>query len=169
MLAAVFCASSPQAAQAQPDVNNAPKAENPGNGRQRANRRNRANRPGANGEQALQRAVERDLTAAELIAGKPLTDEQKQKVREATALRENAVQAAREKYLTDLAQATGIEIDEVRLKMRQATLRQRLNGQRLNGQGANGAAGQNGQARRRNRRNNPNAAPANGAAQVQAQ
>ena len=120
---------------AQPDVNNAPKAENPANRDRKANRQKRRDAVGANGANgnvlnANGRAVkptveERDLAIAELVLGKPLSDEQKAKVREASALRENTLQAAQEKYVSDLAQATGLEIDELRLKMRQAAMTQR--------------------------------------------
>ncbi len=112
-------------AQAQPDPNNAVKGQNPPN-RLRRNKNNR----GQNGARAQARLMERELAAAEVVAGKPLTDDQKQKVRDNVTAREDAVRAAREKYVTDLAATLGMEPDEVRLKLREAQAkgRRQLNG-----------------------------------------
>jgi hypothetical protein len=135
----------PVAAQAQPETN-APKGQNPPNRTRRA-RGQKGQRGQRNAEKQLARTQERELAAAEVIAGKPLTDEQKQKVSDAVKAREEVTRAAREKYVTDLAASLGLDPDAVRLKMRDAMRA-----------GARGAAGAGG-----GRRNRANAAGVAGA------
>ncbi len=108
-------------AQAQPDPNAPPMAQNPPNRnrRNRGQRGNKGNR-GQMGAKAQARMMDRELATAEAVAGKPLTDEQKQKVRDNVKAREDAIRAAREKYVTDLAASLGMEPDAVRLKLREA-------------------------------------------------
>lgn len=130
----------PVSSWAQPDPNNAAKAQNP------ANRARRARGQNGQGAKAKARMEERELAAAEAVAGKPLTDEQKQKVREALAAREEVVRTAREKYITEMAASLGMEPDAVRLKMREANAKRNAAG------GAGNGAG-NGAGRRGGRRN----------------
>ncbi len=144
----------PMSAQAQPDPNNAPKAQNPANRARRAKGQKRQ-RGQRNMEKQLARAQERELATAEAVAGKPLTDEQKQKVRDAVKSREEVLRDAREKYTTDLAASLGMEPDAVRLKMREA------NAKRNGAVGAQGAARQGGA--RQGRRNRNAVAPVPGA------
>ena len=110
---------------AQPDPNNAPKAQNPPNRTRRAK-----GQRGQKGQNAQVRArVEaRELATAEAVAGKPLTDEQKQKVRTALTAREEAVRTAREKYIADMAASLNMEPDAVRLKMREANAKRNADG-----------------------------------------
>ena len=133
-------------AQAQPDPNNAAKAENPPN-RARRNKGQKGGR-GQQGAKALARMQEREMATAEEVAGKPLTDEQKQKVRDALAAREEVTRTAREKYISELAASLGMEPDAVRLKMREANAKRNGQGQ---GQGNAQGAGRAGRAGRRNR------------------
>jgi hypothetical protein len=107
----------PMSAQAQPDLNNAAKARNPPNRARRA-KGQKGQRAQRNIEKQQARAQERELATAEAIAGKPLTEEQKQKVRDAVNAREEVLRTAREKYVTDLAASLDMEPDAVRLKMR---------------------------------------------------
>ena len=120
---------------AQPDPNNAGKAQNPAN---RAGRARGAR--GANGQGAVAKArmEARELAVAEAIAGKPLTDEQKQKVREALAAREEAVSEAREKYIAEMAASLGVEPGAVRFQMRGANARRNMAGGQGEGQGRRG-------------------------------
>ena len=115
----------PESAWAQPDPNAPAMAQNPANRARRAK-----GQKGMNGQnpKAQARMQEREMATAEAIAGKPLTDEQKQKVRESLAAREEAVREAREKYITEMAASLGMEPDAVRLKMREANARRNAAG-----------------------------------------
>ena len=137
--------------QAQPDENNAAKAVNPPNRRGGARR---AGRGAGNAERMRARLEEREMAAAEAVAGKPLTDEQKQKVRAAFTAREEATRAAREKYVGELAASLGMEPDEVRLKLRDANVRRNQAGMgaaAAEGGGRGARGGRAGRAGRRNR------------------
>ena len=135
--------------QAQPDPNAVPKAENPTNRQQRQR---------MTPEQRLKMTQDREIAMIEQATGKTLTDAQKEEVRTASAARQTAVQAAQDKYLADVSKATGIEVDELKMKMRGARGRNVMNA--MNGQnGQNGQNNRRGQ-NRQNRRNQNNAVAA---------
>ena len=133
--------------QAQPDPNAVPKAENPNNRQQRQR---------ITPEQRLKMTQDREIATIEQATGKTLTDAQKEEVRTASATRQAALQTAQDKYLEDVSKATGVEVDELKMKMRGARGRNAMNA--LNGQnGQNNRRGQNRQNRRT--QNNNVAAP----------
>ena len=125
--------------QAQPDPNAVPKAGNPTNRQQRQR---------VTPEQRLKMTQDREIAMIEEATGKTLTDAQKEEVRTASTVRQAALQAAQDKYLEDLSKTTGLEVDELKLKMRGVRGRNAMNA--LNGQDAqNNRRGQN----RRNQKN----------------
>ena len=141
---------------AQPDPNAVPKADNPDN-RQRRQR--------MTPEERLKMVQDQEIAMLEKATSKTLTDAQKEEVRTASAARQAAVQAAQDKYLEDVSKATGLEVDELKMKMRgmrgMSGGRNAANGMdAMGGQGAkngkNKAAGQN----KKNRRNQNNDVPA---------
>lgn len=58
--------------------------------------------------------TKRVLTGIEAKSGKALTDEQKTQLNAAHRTRQTAVEAAREKFLTDAAAITGLSVEEMR-------------------------------------------------------
>lgn len=128
--------------QAQPDPNAVPKAGNPNN-RQKGQKRQRVTP-----EERLKMVQDNEIAMLEQATGKTLTDAQKVEVRAASDARQAAVQAAQDAYLQDVSKATGIEVDELKLKMRAA--RGNRMGNAMNGQnGQNNRRGQN-KANKRN-------------------
>ncbi|MDF2440684.1 MAG: hypothetical protein JWN98_1668 [Abditibacteriota bacterium] len=110
---------------AQPDLNNAPKGENPPN-RQRRVRPDRKAERARIQEARLKKArqtrenklVEAEAKRLEAVSGKSLDAEQKQQLKAAIDTRSNALRAAQDTYLSEVAKLTGLTLDEVRLKMR---------------------------------------------------
>ncbi len=148
--------------QAQPDPNNAPKTENPNN-RQARQRRQRITP-----EQRTKMMQDREIAMLEQATGKTLTEDQKTALRKASDERQAAIKAAQDKYLEEMSKATGMEVDELKLKMRDARARNLLGAvnamNNRRGQGQGQAKGQNNanNNRRQNRQNR--GAQQNGAA-----
>ncbi len=141
--------------QAQPDPNAVPKTENPNN---RQNRQNRQKRQRVTPEQRLKATQDQEIATIEQTIGKTLTDAQKEEVRTASVARQEAVKVAQDKYLQDLSKTTGLEVDELKLKMRDA--RGKRVRDAVNGMNDRRQDRQN----RPNRRNQKNGAAQNGAA-----
>jgi hypothetical protein len=172
-LAALSLALAAPSAMAQPVVEGAPLAQNPPNRDRNGKKAARAGRKGgALNPAAKAKMEEREMAMAAAVAGRALTDEEKQQVREAATAREAAVRAAREAYITELAASLKMEPDEVRLKLAQAMAAARGARGGAAGAGAAGAAGAGAgaggnaaaraarRAARRNRANGGNGAPA---------
>jgi hypothetical protein len=56
----------------------------------------------------------RVIAAIEAKTGKPLTEDQKRQLGEATKARQAAIEAATEKYLADASAATGLSVEDLR-------------------------------------------------------
>ena len=59
------------------------------------------------------RISKRMVTAIEAKTGKPLTDQQKTQLNEAQKTRQTAVEAAHDRYLSDIATVTGLSVADV--------------------------------------------------------
>lgn len=123
--------------QAQPDLNNAPKGGNPPNRDKQAKAKLKAaNRVQAEGkakaarEARMNQIAEAEAKRIEALAGKPLSDEQKQQLKEAMTARLNALRAAQDAYLGEVAKLSGLTPDELRLKMRGNALQKGERGER---------------------------------------
>ena len=124
-----FFVSAAYSVQAQPDLNNAPKGGNPPNrvrpdkvARKAANAAKTETRLKAARETRMRALVTSEAKKVEALAGKPLTDAQKQQLSDAMTARLNAQRAAQDAYLSEVAKMTGLTIDELRLKMRDTGL-----------------------------------------------
>src|SRR4051794_38789606 len=58
--------------------------------------------------------AKRILAAIEAKTGKALTDDQKRQLSDAVKARQDAIEAANEKYLADTAAITGLTVDDIR-------------------------------------------------------
>lgn len=117
---------------AQPDAGTA-KAINPPN-------RKKGGRGARKGNGMGKKMVEREMTRIEQVNGKPLTEEQKTKVRDALAERVKATRQAQQDYLKAVADATGVTVDELQMKLR-AQRRRKNGGATPNAPAAPGGAG----------------------------
>jgi parvulin-like peptidyl-prolyl isomerase len=119
------------AAFAQPDTKNAPKAGNPAN-RGRRDGQGRGQRTPA---QMLQRMIQRETKMVEAASGKTLTDAQQSQLKTAITERFNAQRAAQDRYMTQVTRITGLTEEQFRSKMRE---------QRRGGGGPGGGGGMGG-------------------------
>lgn len=115
--------------QAQPDLNNAPKGGNPPNREKRVQRdrkveraRNAEGKANKVREARMDKLAETEAKRVEALSGKALTDEQKQQLKEAMAARINALRAAQDAYLGEVAKMSGLTIEQLRLKLRDKNL-----------------------------------------------